>query len=177
MKIIALIFLASMMTAQAADHQLHTFERVQLIDRYYSEGINAADINGDGHMDVIHGPFWFAGPDYQKSSIIYQAAPQNREGYANNFFSWPYDFNKDGLVDVLTAGFPGTPAFMSFHTSSLPTKSTLTVSPSFEASAESANVRRALRRFSTSLSTSASVTSTAGFSIFSELRSASLISG
>lgn len=101
-----------MMTAQAADHYLHSFERVQLIDRYYSEGINAADINGDGYMDVIHGPFWFAGPDYKKSNIIYQAPPQNREGYANNFFSWPYDFNKDGLVDVLTAGFPGTPAFV-----------------------------------------------------------------
>jgi len=95
---------------QAAE--LHTFERVQLIDRYYSEGINAADIDGDGHMDAIHGPFWFAGPDFKKSSIIYQAAPQNRDGYANNFFSWPHDFNKDGRVDVLTVGFPGKPAMV-----------------------------------------------------------------
>lgn len=96
----------------AEERQIHSFERIQLTDRYYSEGINAADIDGDGKMDVIHGPFWFAGPEFKTKKLIYQAAPQNREGYANNFFSWPYDFNKDGLVDVLTAGFPGTPAFV-----------------------------------------------------------------
>jgi hypothetical protein len=96
----------------AEDRQIHSFERIQLTDRYYSEGINAADVDGDGHVDVIHGPFWFAGPDLKTKKLIYQAAPQNREAYANNFFSWPYDFNKDGLVDVLTAGFPGTPAYV-----------------------------------------------------------------
>jgi len=110
MTITALLLLV--VSAQAADRQLHSFERVQLMDRYYSEGINAADINGDGHMDVIHGPFWFAGPDFKTRHLIYQTPPQNREGYANNFFSWPYDFNKDGRVDVLTAGFPGTPAYV-----------------------------------------------------------------
>ena len=112
MKTPALAFFAAVITAQAAEFPLHSFERIQLTDRYYSEGINAADIDGDGKMDVIHGPFWFAGPEFKTKKLIYQAAPQNREGYANNFFSWPYDFNKDGLVDVLTAGFPGTPAFV-----------------------------------------------------------------
>ena len=112
MKTPALAFFAAVITAQAAEFPLHSFERIQLTDRYYSEGINAADVDGDGQVDAIHGPFWFAGPEFQTKKLIYQAAPQNREGYANNFFSWPYDFNKDGLVDVLTAGFPGTPAFV-----------------------------------------------------------------
>ena len=112
MKKVALLLLVAVTVALAADRELHSFERIQLTDRYYSEGINGADVNGDGHVDAIHGPFWFAGPGFKTKKLIYQAAPQNREGYANNFFSWPYDFNKDGLVDVLTAGFPGTPAFV-----------------------------------------------------------------
>ena len=97
---------------QSEERMIHSFERIQLTDRYYSEGINVADVDGDGHVDAIHGPFWFAGPAFKTKKLIYQAAPQNREGYANNFFSWPYDFNGDGRVDVLTAGFPGTPAFV-----------------------------------------------------------------
>ena len=89
---------------------LHSFQRQQLTDTYYSEGINAGDINGDGNMDVVHGPFWFAGPDFNERFPIYGALPQPREAYANNFFSWVYDFNGDHLPDVFTVGFPGTPA-------------------------------------------------------------------
>lgn len=48
-------------------------------------------------MDIIHGPFWFARPDFRAKKLIYQEAPKSREGYANNFFSWRYDFDKDGL--------------------------------------------------------------------------------
>lgn len=102
--------LTAMTTAQAADRQLHSFERIQLTNQYYSEGINAADIDGDGQEDVIHGPFWFVGPDFKTRHLIHEAVPQARERYANSFFSWPYDFNGDGRVDVFTVGFPGTPA-------------------------------------------------------------------
>lgn len=93
-----------------AQHLLHEFERVVLTDTYYSEGINAADIDNDGHLDAVYGPFWFAGPDYRSKKLIYKAFPQPREAYANHFFAWTYDFNGDRNVDVLTAGFPGTPA-------------------------------------------------------------------
>lgn len=105
----ATIFLCAA-AASAAEPVLHTFERVQLTDTYYSEGVNTADLDKDGHMDVIYGPFWFAGPDFQTKRLIYQAMPQPREAYANHFFAWPYDVDGDGWTDVLTAGFPGTPA-------------------------------------------------------------------
>lgn len=91
---------------------LHTFDRVMLTDTYYSEGINAADIDNDAHLDAIYGPFWFAGPEFKTKQLIYKAFPQPREAYANHFFAWPYDFNGDGWTDILTAGFPGTPAFV-----------------------------------------------------------------
>ena len=38
--------------------------------------------------------------------------PQPTERYADNFFSWVYDFNGDKHADVLVVGFPGTPAYV-----------------------------------------------------------------
>jgi len=108
-----LIFLAMSGTSLLAeDFVLHTFERRQLTDVYYSEGAGAGDINKDGQMDVVYGPFWFAGPDYKQQFEIYPAKPQNTKGYADNFFSWVYDFNGDGWNDVFVVGFPGTPAYV-----------------------------------------------------------------
>ena len=94
------------------ERALHRFERQQLTDVYYSEGANAGDINRDGKPDVVYGPYWYEGPDFKTKHEIYPAKPQNREGYADNFFSWVYDFNGDGWNDVFDVGFPGTPAYV-----------------------------------------------------------------
>lgn len=96
--------------AAGEDHFATTFERVALSDVYFSEGANAGDLNHDGHGDIVSGPYWYAGPDFKVKSEIYPPVPQNREGYADNFFSWVYDFNADGWGDVFVVGFPGTPA-------------------------------------------------------------------
>lgn len=93
-------------------HNLHTFERQQLSDIYFSEGAAAGDIDGDGRADVVCGPYWYAGPDFTVKHEIYTAVPQNRKGYAGNFFSWIYDFDNDGNNDVLTVGFPGKPGYV-----------------------------------------------------------------
>jgi hypothetical protein len=111
------LFLAAFGCCAAApcagqDFAIHTFERRQLSDVYYSEGIAAGDLNRDGHVDIVYGPYWFAGPGFQEKREIYPAKAQPRERYADHFFAWIYDFNRDGWNDVLTAGFPGTPAFV-----------------------------------------------------------------
>ena len=98
--------------SMAADRQVHSFERIQLTDTYYSEGASAGDINGDGKLDAVYGPYWYEGPDFKTAHEIYQAVPQNTKGYSDTFFSWVYDFNGDGAKDVLTVGFPGKPAFV-----------------------------------------------------------------
>ncbi|MGI9244155.1 MAG: FG-GAP repeat domain-containing protein, partial [Verrucomicrobiales bacterium] len=94
----------------SAQHRLHHFDRTELSDVYYSEGANAADLNNDGHVDAIYGPFWYAGPDFATPHLIYKSPPQRRERYADHFFAWPYDFDADGWTDIFTVGFPGTPA-------------------------------------------------------------------
>lgn len=98
--------------AQDHSHVLHTFERQELSNVYFSEGAAAGDIDGDDFFDVVSGPFWYAGPNFTSKNEIYPAVPQNRKGYADNFFSWIYDFDQDGNNDVLTVGFPGKPGFV-----------------------------------------------------------------
>ncbi len=104
------LFLSS--TVFAEDLTLHRFDRQQLTNVYFSEGANAGDLNRDGNADIVCGPHWFAGPDFTVKHEIYKPVPQDVNRYADNFFSWVYDFNGDGWNDVFVVGFPGTPAYV-----------------------------------------------------------------
>ncbi|MBI2927410.1 MAG: VCBS repeat-containing protein [Verrucomicrobia bacterium] len=108
--------------------ELHTFKRIQLSDQFWCEGANFGDLNRDGVNDLIPGPWWWEGPDFQKRHEFYPATatfdfklgPMTTvkvpgfEGtlgvankYSDNFFVWVLDFNKDGWNDILIVGFPG----------------------------------------------------------------------
>ncbi|HWL11224.1 MAG TPA: PVC-type heme-binding CxxCH protein, partial [Planctomicrobium sp.] len=95
---------------ESAPPVVHSFDRQQLTDVYFSEGVGVGDLNGDGQADVVYGPYWFAGPDFKTKHEIFPPVPQDVNRYANNFFGWLHDFNSDGLNDVFVVGFPGTPA-------------------------------------------------------------------
>ena len=52
------------------EYTLDTFTRQQLTDVYYSEGASVGDVNNDDVADVVYGPYWFAGPNYETKQEI-----------------------------------------------------------------------------------------------------------
>lgn len=103
---------ASTFVARADDHELLRFARVPLTDTYFSEGGNVGDFDRDGKLDAVHGPYWWAGPEFNTRHEIYPPKPQNRDAYADNFFTWVHDFDGDGASDLLCVGLPGSPAVL-----------------------------------------------------------------
>ncbi|HWY77189.1 MAG TPA: VCBS repeat-containing protein, partial [Verrucomicrobiae bacterium] len=127
----ALALLGGVVCVRAADAPNQTFKKIQLTDKFWSEGANFGDFNHDGIMDVVSGPYWYEGPDFNKRHEYYPAnktftrkkadgTEEKIEGfegalgvantYSDHFFAFVYDFNQDGWPDILIYGFPGKDA-------------------------------------------------------------------
>jgi len=110
---------------------LHTFKKVRITDQFWAEGAHFADFNRDGKIDIVSGPFWYEGPDFQKRHEIWPAtasfkrkAADGKEetipgfegalginnAYSECFLTYTYDVNGDGWPDVIVYGFPGKEA-------------------------------------------------------------------
>ena len=67
MKRLCLIFalgLTCSLSFSAETYVLHSFKKLPLTDKFWSEGAHFGDFNRDGKMDVVSGPFWYQGPDF-----------------------------------------------------------------------------------------------------------------
>ena len=119
---------ACVLSAGAAD----TFKKIQITDKFWSEGAWFGDYNHDGKMDVTAGPYWYEGPDFQKRHAYrpatvsfkqkkadgseetvegYEGGLSKKNAYSDDFFTYGADFDGDVWDDIMIIGMPGTPAF------------------------------------------------------------------
>jgi len=106
---------------------LHTFQKIQLTDKFWSEAIAYGDLNRDGWIDIVSGPYWYEGPDFKKRHAYAPATQtfirkkadgteETVEGYEgalgsgstapNEKFEKVIDLNGDGWPDIISVGFP-----------------------------------------------------------------------
>ncbi len=108
MKLIATLILFSTLPGLTAEV---SWETKKLSDKFYSEGGAIADMNKDGKMDIVSGPFWYEGPDFKVQHEIYEAKAVDPHGYSDAFLEFAPDINGDGWPDVLIISWPGKGAW------------------------------------------------------------------
>lgn len=89
----------------AATDLLPSFRKQVLTDKYYSDGIAAGDINRDGRIDIVAGPFWYEGPGFTTRHEFYLPVEfPTAPSPTDSMFSYVRDLDGDGWLDILVLG-------------------------------------------------------------------------
>ena len=83
------------------------WHRHKISKLFHGEGGTLADLDADGHCDVVSGYQVFFGPDFKQTAKLFDSNPYNINGYSEYFFDFHYDIDSDGDQDILVVGFPG----------------------------------------------------------------------
>ena len=80
----------------------YTIQRINPL--YYGWGATTADVNHDGTLDVISGPFYYLGPSFTERSVYREGVIYNPENsFAPDMVNLAADFTGDGWPDVLSS--------------------------------------------------------------------------
>lgn len=88
-----------------------SYSKLKLTESFYCEGAYYGDFDRDGNLDVVSGPYWYAGPEFKTKTEIHPVVAYDPNGYSENFLTYTDDFNADGWIDVLYVPWPGKDAF------------------------------------------------------------------
>lgn len=104
-RIIGTLLVLSTLTSGSLAEEFPRFRKLVLTNKYYCDGIQAGDINLDGHQDIIAGPFWYAGPKFKNAYEFYKAEELTPEAHpSNSMFSFVHDVSGDGWPDIIVLG-------------------------------------------------------------------------
>lgn len=78
------------------------FQMQRINDFYYGWCAAAADVNHDGVLDVISGPFYYLGPDFTERREFTAARTYNPGNqFSQGMVNFAHDFTGDGWPDIL----------------------------------------------------------------------------
>jgi hypothetical protein len=84
------------------------FTMRQISSMYHGWSASASDINQDGAMDIVSGPFYYLGPSYLERRIYREGRVHNpATEYAGDMVNFTFDFTGDGWPDILASELSG----------------------------------------------------------------------
>jgi hypothetical protein len=85
-----------------------TFTTRALSMDHVAEGADVGDIDGDGVLDLVAGPRWYKGPDFELGGTVMADPPTfTPNQYSTFFLTFVDDLNGDERLDVLAIGDAG----------------------------------------------------------------------
>lgn len=85
---------------QSAARDLRFTKRQLFVNPYESTAV--ADLNRDGHLDIVYGPYWFAGPDFVPRTFRPNHVSKD---YLRANSDHVLDVDGDGWLDIIAAGW------------------------------------------------------------------------